>query len=89
MAKPTSKITCSTRIELPDPNALRAARAGRNDLPGFLESLGGVRCRNRAELEISTDALLLEGTILRASNRLDSLMRKARKAGLFLRKAAV
>lgn len=70
----------------PDRGILRAAQSGRCDPAGFLESLGGVRCRNRREMEISTDAILLQGTIQKAANSLDSLLRKARKAGLALHK---
>ena len=88
MAKTTSKTTFSTKKGLPDKEILRTAQSGRDDLADFLESLGGVRCRNHEELKISTDTLLLEGAIRRASRQLDSLMRKARKAGLSLRKVA-
>lgn len=88
MAKPTSKNTCSIEMALPDRDLIRAAQSGRGDPSGFIESLGGVRCRNRKELEIATDAHLLEGVIRRAGIRLDSLVRKARKAGLCLRTVA-
>jgi len=57
-------------------------------MPGFIEALGGIRCRNRKELEVATVAFLLEGKIRRTSRQLDALMRKARKAGLFAGQAA-
>jgi hypothetical protein len=88
MAKTISKITCSIEMTRPDRGILRAAQSGRSDPAGFLESLGGVRCRNRREMEISTDAILLQGTIQKAASSLDTLIRKARKAGLALHKVA-
>jgi len=48
-----------------------AERVLRVDPAGFLESLGGGRCRNRREMEISTDAILLQGTIQKAASSLD------------------
>jgi hypothetical protein len=88
MAKTTSKITFSTEMVQPELQILRKAMAARDDLPGFIASLGGIRCRNRKELDVATDTLLLEGAILKTAPQMDSLMRKARKAGLALHTAA-
>jgi hypothetical protein len=58
------------------------------EIAGFIESLGGIRCRNRKELEVATDSILLEGRIRQTGRQLDALLRKARKAGLFSKQAA-
>jgi hypothetical protein len=88
MAKNTSKTTCATETALPDPKIMASVKAAGTDIAAFVESLGGMRCRNPKELEVATDAILLEGRIRRTSRQLDALMRKARKAGLFSRQAA-
>jgi len=88
MAKNTSKITFATRTTSPDPKIMASVKGAGPDIAAFIESLGGIRCRNPKELEVATDAILLEGRIRRTSRQLDALMRKARKAGLFARQAA-
>lgn len=88
MPKNTSKITFATRTASPDRQIVASVQGGKTDIAGFIESLGGIRCRNRKEMEVATDAMLLEGRIRRTSRELDALMRKARKAGLFARQAA-
>jgi|GEM_PF-2323162 len=88
MAKNTSKTTSATETALPDPKIMASVKAVGTDISAFVESLGGIRCRNPKELEVATDAILLEGRIRRTSRQLDALMRKARKAGLFARQAA-
>ena len=88
MAQTTSKITCATETAYPDKQIVASVQRAGTDIAGFIASIGGVRCRNRKELEVAADALLLEGMIRRTSRKLDALMRKARKAGLFARQAA-
>jgi hypothetical protein len=61
---------------------LRRAKAGAADLEGFLTSQGVVKCRDARELALATETLILEGTITGAVRQMDSLLRKARKAGL-------
>ena len=61
---------------------LRQAKAGAADLEGSLSRQGAVKCRDAWELALATDTLILEWTITRAVRQMDSLLRKARKAGL-------
>ena len=82
MAKTTSKTSFFTKEAAPNPVLLRRAKAGAADLEGFLSSQGAVKCRDARELALATDALILEGTITRAVRQMDSLLRRARKAGL-------
>ena len=82
MAKTTSKTSFFTREAVPNAVLLRRAKSVTDDLEAFLSTQGAVRCRNARELEIATDALILEGTITRAVRQMDSLLRRARKAGL-------
>ncbi len=82
MAKAISKTSFFTKEAAPNPVLLRRAKAGAADLEGFLSSQGAVKCRDARELALATDALILEGTITRAVRQMDSLLRKARKAGL-------
>ena len=88
MPKNTSKITFATNKAVPDRQIMASVQRAGTDMAGFIESLGGIRCRNRKEMEVATDAILLEGRIRRTSRQLDALMHKARKAGLFARQAA-
>ena len=82
MAKTTSKISFFTKEALPNASLLRSAKVGSDDLEAFLSDQGAVRCLDAKELSIATDALILEGTITRAVRQMDSLLRRARKAGL-------
>jgi len=67
---------------------MASVKAVGTDIAAFVESLGGIRCRNPKELEVATDSILLEGKIRQASRQLDALLRKARRAGLFASEAA-
>lgn len=82
MAKATSKTSFFTKEATPNPALLRQAKAGAADLEGFLSRQGAVKCRDARELALATETLILEGTITRAVRQMDSLLRKARKAGL-------
>jgi|APCry1669189034_1035192.scaffolds.fasta_scaffold64654_1 hypothetical protein len=82
MAKSTSKTSFFTKEALPNAVLLRRAKAGTSDLEAFLSTQDAVRCRDSRELAIATDTLILEGTITRAVRQMDSLLRRARKAGI-------
>lgn len=82
MAKATSKTSFFTKDATPNPVLLRQVKARSADLEGFLTSQSAVKCRDARELALATDTLILEGTITRAVRQMDSLLRKARKAGL-------
>ena len=66
-----------------DPDLHRKARNVRQNLEGFIKKQGGIRCRNRQELDLTVDSLLIQGTISRASFELETLVKKAKKLGLF------
>ena len=82
MPKTTSKTSFYTKEAQLNATLLRRVKSGAGDLEAFLSEQGAVRCRDAEELEIATDALILEGTITRAVRQMDSLLRRARKAGL-------
>jgi hypothetical protein len=84
----TSKTTFATKKALPDRQIMKSLQGRQTDIVGFIDALGGIRCRNQKQLEVATDSILLEGKIRQASRQLDALMRKARKAGLFAPQAA-
>jgi len=88
MAKNISKTTCGTKTARPDPQIMKSVQGRQADIVGFIDAIGGIRCRSQKELEVATDSILLEGKIRQASRQLDALLRKARKAGLFARQAA-
>jgi hypothetical protein len=82
MAKNISKTSYFTKEAVPNAALLRRANAGSADLEEFLSAHGAVQCRDVRELNLATETLILEGTITRAVRQMDSLLRKARKAGL-------
>lgn len=82
MAKTTSKTSFFTKEAKPNTALLRRAKAGGAELERFLKAHSAVQCRDSKQLEIATDALILEGTITKAVRQMDSLLRRARKAGL-------
>ncbi len=67
---------------------MKSVQGRQTDIVGFIDALGGIRCRDQKEMEVATDSILLEGKILQASRQLDALLRKARRAGLFASEAA-
>ena len=54
-----------------------------HDIDGFIKKHGGIRCRNRQELDLTVDSLLLQGVISKASFELETLVKKAKKLGLW------
>ena len=73
----------SSKTKKVDPDLHRKAQHARQNLEGFIKKQGGIRCRNRQELDLTVDSLLIQGTISKASFELESLVKKAKKLGLF------
>ena len=42
----------------------------------FIKNQGGIRCRNRNELDFTVDVLMLQSVILKASSELETLVKK-------------
>lgn len=61
----------------------RKAKYARQNMEAFITKQGGIRCRNRQELDLAVDSLLIQGTISKASFELETLVKKAKKLGLF------
>lgn len=78
----TTKTSLNIKTVKPDPVLLRKARQSKHDLESFIKKQGGIRCRNRKELELTVDALMLQGVISKASSELETLVKKAKKMGL-------
>jgi hypothetical protein len=78
----TTKTSLIIKTVKPDPVLLRKARQSNKDLEGFIKKQGGIRCRNRKELDLTVDALMLQGIIAEASSELETLVKKAKKLGL-------
>jgi hypothetical protein len=53
MAKNTSKTTCGIKTARPDHQIVASVQGGKTDIARFIESLGGIRCGNRKELEVA------------------------------------
>ena len=73
----------SSKTNKVDPDLHRKAQHARQNLEGFIKKQGGIRCRNRQELDLAVDSLLIQGTISKASFELETLVKKAKKLGLF------
>jgi hypothetical protein len=79
----TTKTSSKTKKVKVNPDLHRKAQHARQNLEGFIKKQGGIRCRNRQELDLAVDSLLIQGTISKASFELESLVKKAKKLGLF------
>lgn len=83
MAMNTTMTSSKTKKAKANPDLHRKSKHARQNMEGFIKKQGGIRCRNRQELDLTVDSLLIQGTISRASFELEALVKKAKKLGLF------
>ena len=79
----TTKTSLKTKKTKPDASLHRKAQQASHDINGFIKKHGGIRCRNRQELDLTVDSLLLQGVISKASFELETLVKKAKNLGLW------
>jgi hypothetical protein len=79
----TTKTSLAIKKSKTDATLHRKARQAGKDIEAFINKQGGIRCRNRQELDLTVDSMLLQGVISKASFDLEMLVKKAKKLGLW------
>ena len=83
MAMNTTMNSSKTKKAKADFDLHRKAKYATQNMEGFIKKKGGIRCLNSQELDLTVDLLFIQGTISRVSFELETLVKKAKKLGLF------